>query len=71
VQLALLRVGEHLVGLGDLLEALLLLGVHVGVQLARQPAERPLDLVRGRVASDAEQLVETVVGQLALREALR
>jgi hypothetical protein len=42
-----LGVGEHLVGLGGLLELGLRLGVvgvDVGVQLARQAAERLLDL---------------------------
>ena len=52
-------VGEHLVGLGDLLEALSRVGLagDVRVQLAREPPERPLDLVVAGVAPDAEQLV--------------
>ena len=44
---AALGVGEHLVGLGRLLELLLglgVVGVDVGVQLAREPAEGLLDL---------------------------
>ena len=52
-------VGEHLVGLGDLAEALL--GVRrlgdVGMQLPRQAAEGLLDLAIGCVAAHAEQLV--------------
>ena len=63
VQLALLRVGEHLVGLGDLLEALLLVRVHVRVQLAGQPPVGLLDLLGRRVPRDAEHGV--VVGLVA------
>ena len=52
-------VAQHVVGVGDLLEALGCLGarVHVGVQLAGEPTVRLLDLVGGRVACDAEHLV--------------
>ncbi len=58
--LALLGIGQHLVGARDLLEALLLRRVDVGVQLARQPAIRPLDLLGGGVLGHAEDGV--VVG---------
>ena len=63
--LALLRVGQHLVGRRHLLEALLRvgIGVDVGVQLAGQPAVGLLDLVVGRVGRDAERAV--VVGHYA------
>src|SRR5690606_34849083 len=63
VATALVRVGQHLVGVGDLLEAGLGLGIPVSgvrVQLARELAKGALDLVRGGVAGHAEQLV--VVG---------
>ena len=63
VATALLGVGQHLVGVGDLLEPGLGLGVAVpgvGVELAGEPAEGALDLVRRGGAGDAEQLV--VVG---------
>src|SRR5512133_3790769 len=59
VQLPSLGLGEHLVRLHDLLEALV--GVrslgHVRMQLARQPAERLLDLCLVRVPADAQHLV--------------
>ena len=60
----LLRVGEHLVGVRDLLEPLLRLRVRVDVrvQLAGEPAVGPLDLVRRRVAAHAEDGVVVVVG---------
>jgi hypothetical protein len=53
---ALVRVGEHLVGDGDLLEALLgtRVGVYVRVQLTGQPAVRALDLLGCRVTTHAE-----------------
>jgi hypothetical protein len=56
VHLALLRVGEDLVGLGDLLEPLLGLRIRVdvGVQFAGEPPVRPLDLLRRRVTPDPE-----------------
>ncbi len=56
VHLPLVRVGQHLVRLGDLLEPVLRLrvGVDVRVQLARQPPVGLLDLLRARVAADAE-----------------
>ncbi len=66
VHLALLGVRQHLVGRGDLLEALLRLGVRVdvGVQLPGQPAVGLLDLVgRRRLAADAEECV-VVTGRL-------
>ena len=61
VLLALLRVAEHVVGVLDLLEALLGLGVAgvaVGVVLAHELAVRLLDLLRRRLLVDAEDLVE-------------
>ncbi len=62
VHLALLRVGEHLVGLGDLLEPLLGLRVRVDVrvQLAGEPPVGLLDLVGVRVPAHAKQAVVVV-----------
>jgi hypothetical protein len=60
VLLALLGIRQHLVGLCDLLEALLgtrIVGVLVGVRLAHELAVGLLDLVGGRIAGDAERLV--------------
>jgi hypothetical protein len=57
VQLTLLRVGEHFVGLGDLFEALFLVRVDVRVQLAGKSPVSLFDLVGCRVALDAEHLV--------------
>ena len=59
VLLALLGIGEHVVGVGDGLEPLGRLGarVHVGVELAREAPVGLLDLVGGGVARDAEDLV--------------
>jgi hypothetical protein len=60
VDRAPLAVAQHLVGLGDLLELLLggrIVPVDVGMQLAREAAERLLDLVFGRLAADPEDLV--------------
>ena len=60
VQRAPFGVGEHLVRLRRLLELLLRLGVmlvHVRVQLAREAAERPLDLLLRGVAAHAQYLV--------------
>ena len=60
VQRAALRVGQDLVRLRRLLELLLGLGVvlvDVRVQLARELAERPLDLALVRLPRDAEYLV--------------
>ena len=57
---AALGVGEDLVGLGRLLELLLgrgVVGVDVRVQLARERAERLLDVLLGGLALDAEHLV--------------
>src|SRR5262249_6936913 len=69
VAAALLGIREHLVGLVDLLEArlgLFLAGVHVGVELARQPAVGRLDLfVRGRLGH-TEDLVVVLVLDLSL-----
>src|SRR5215469_6485942 len=65
VHLALLRVGEHLVGLRDLLEPLLGLRVRVDVrvQLPGEPPVGLLDLVRARVAADPEDAVVVVHNQ--------
>ena len=63
VLLALLGVAEHVVSLGDLLEArlgVLVVGVGVGVVLARELAVGLLDLLRRGLLVDAERLV--VVG---------
>ena len=57
VHLTLLRVGEHLVGHGDLFEALLLVGVDVGVELAGESPVSLLDLLGRRLALDAEHAV--------------
>src|SRR3990170_9144216 len=61
VLLPLVRVGEHLVGAVDLLEALLgpgVAGVDVRVVLAGEPAERLPDLLIGGGAGDAQHIVE-------------
>ena len=60
VLLPAIGVRQHLVGLGRLLELGLgvrVVGVDVGVQLARQPPERLLDRRLVGVARDAEHLV--------------
>src|SRR6266542_1684400 len=59
VPLAPLGVGEHLVGLGDLFEALAPVGrlARVGMVLARELAVRAADLIRRRGARHAEKLV--------------
>ena len=65
VDLAGLRLAQHLVGLGDLLEALLrgrIVRVHVGVELPRQPAERLLDRLVVGVAGNAKDLVVVAAG---------
>ncbi len=56
VHLALLGVGEHLVGLGDLLEAFLSadVGVDVGVQLTGEPPVRLLDVLLAGVPRHAK-----------------
>src|SRR5262249_24826700 len=62
VHLPLLGVGEHLVGLCDLLEPLLRLRVRVDVrvQLPGEPPVGLLDLVGTRVAADSEDSVVVV-----------
>jgi len=59
VDLALLRIGEDLVGGRDLLEPVLSgrIGIDVRMELTRQPAIRLLDLLRRRVASHPERPV--------------
>src|ERR1700684_2351264 len=60
VLLALLGIAKHVVGLGDLLEALLRLlvvGVAVGVVLTRELAVGLLDLLGARLLVDPERLV--------------
>src|SRR5581483_9418644 len=59
VELAGLRLRQHLVGLDDFAEALLGIGRvgDVGMQLAREPPEGLLDLPLVRAARDAEELV--------------
>ena len=60
VGLLLLRIGEHLVGLGGLLELLLGIGivaVYVRVEFPGDPAEGFLDLGVGRVPGHAQDLV--------------
>ncbi len=60
VDLALLRIAEDVVGLGDLLELLLgrlVPGIHVGVIFARKFTERLADIIRGRRLLDPEQAV--------------
>src|SRR5205085_2954064 len=67
VLLAALVVGEHVVRLGDLLEARLGLGlslVRVGVELARELAVGLLDLVGRGVLGDAERLVEVLLQEV-------
>src|SRR5229473_1668535 len=62
---ALLRVGEHLVRLGDLLElllGLLVAFVLVGVELDGELAEGALQLLRGAGPFDAEHFVVVVLG---------
>jgi hypothetical protein len=63
-----LGIRQHVVGLGDVLEPLLGLGVlvDVGVVLARQPAVGPLDVGRVGIAGDSEDLVEVLGHQDAL-----
>ncbi len=62
IHLALLRIGEHLVGLGDLLESLLerRIRVHIGMQFPGEPAVGLLDLLGSRVTADAEYPVIVV-----------
>ena len=65
VQRARLALREHLVRLDDLLEARLGVGLvgDVGMELAREAAERLLDLGVVGAARDAEQLVVVAVGR--------
>ena len=65
VQRARLALREHLVRLDDLLEARLGVGRvgDVGMELARETAERLLDLGVVGAARDAEQLVVVAVGR--------
>ena len=64
VQVACLRLRQHLVRLDHLAEPLV--GVrrvgHVGMELARKLAEGPLDLGLARLPPDSEQLVVVAVG---------
>jgi hypothetical protein len=65
VLLALLGIGEHRVGLADLLElrlGLLVAGVDVGVVLAGELAVGGLDVLFGRGAADAEHRVIVAFG---------
>src|SRR6185503_20022170 len=64
VALAPLRVGKHLVRLGDRLEALAPIGglARVGVVLAREPPVRAADLIRRLGARHAQQLVVVDAG---------
>ena len=64
VLLALLGVAEDVVGVRDLLEALLCARVLVGVRVvpAGELAIRLLDLVLRRLLVDAEHLVEVLLG---------
>ena len=68
VEPALLRVGEDRVGLGRFLErflGLVVAGIAVGMVLQRQLAVRALDLLFGRRALDAEDLVVVTLGHAA------
>jgi hypothetical protein len=62
VHLALLRIGEHLVGLGNFLESLLerRIRVHIRMQFPGQPPVGLLDLLGARVTADAEYPVIVV-----------
>ncbi len=59
VGLAPFGVRQDLVGLGQFLEAVLggRVGIDVGMEFAREPAERLANLVLAGVALDAEHLV--------------
>jgi len=60
VGLTLLRIGEHCVGLRDLLEALLgggIVRIAVGMELERELAVGLLELGLVRVSGDAQDLV--------------
>src|SRR5699024_9662475 len=74
VLLALFGVVEHRVGLTDLLEALLGVGVAgmaVGVELAGLFAVGLLDLVRARLLRDAEDRIEVLVEPVLLGHVMR
>src|SRR5690606_18803307 len=61
-----LGVAQDAIGLANLLELFLGLGivfVHVGMVLARQPPERPLDLLLRRVPADPQHLVVIPLGR--------
>jgi hypothetical protein len=60
-----LGIGEHLVRLRDGAEPKRRVGrlAHVGVELARKPTERSLDVGVARVPRDAEQLVVVLLGR--------
>ena len=64
VELPRLRVRQHLVGLRHLAKALFCVGSlgHVRVELAREPAERLLDVAVGRAALKTEDLVVVALG---------
>ena len=65
VDRALLRVGQHFIGLLALLELLLgfvIVGIAVGVKFHRQAAIRFLDLGFGRGARDVEHFVVVPLG---------
>ena len=65
---ARIRVAEHLVGLGGLLElrlGLRILLVHVRMDLSRQLAERLLDLTGIRVSPHAEHVVVVTLQQVS------
>ncbi len=66
---ALIGVAEHVVGVRHELEALgrVRARVHVGVQFACEAPVRLLDLVRRRVARDAEHLVMVSHNRLPVR----
>ena len=69
VRLAALRVGQHLVRLVDLLEARVRLGrgIHVGVPLLGELAERTLDVVVGCAAGHAQDVVVITLGGHSIR----
>src|SRR5581483_10845611 len=69
VELALLRVAQHVVGNRDIFEfalGLFVAGIDVGVILARELAVRFADIVVGCAALDAQNFVEVAVGHANL-----